>query len=212
MKYLFCLIFLLMFNYSMNGQEKFERFTINFGVTLPVYNSSANWHEFTLVPEAEFLLNLPLYKTIQLSTGIGIESGKHIAVEDDAHLLWVNDEIGWRPVEYRYYWNLDFLSIKVPVYVSVPINNSFIDAFTFGSGLGWLLSYKLTEEQRPNTSSIKINRSFLDLSFGVKKRLFRFNNVSLGCTPGIGYRAYLTHRNDWQNKCFLGELKFNINF
>ncbi|MDP3442321.1 MAG: hypothetical protein Q8T08_05610, partial [Ignavibacteria bacterium] len=203
---------LLMFNYSICGQEKYERFTINFGLTLPVYNSSFAYtvHELALVPDAEFLFNLPLYKTIQLSTGIGIESGKHIVLEDYAYVIWVNEEL--RKYEGTNYWNLDFVSIKVPVYVSVPINNSFIDAFTFGSGLGWLLNYKLTEEQRPNTSSIKINRSFLDLSFGVKKRLFRFNNVSLGCTPGIGYRAYLTHLNDWQNKCFLGELKFNINF
>ncbi|MDP3442811.1 MAG: hypothetical protein Q8T08_08130 [Ignavibacteria bacterium] len=212
MKYLFCLIFLLMFNYSICGQEKFERFTINFGLTLPVYNAPNTVDEFTIVPEIELLLNLPLFKTTILSTGIGIESGKHIVVEDYSHLGWVNDEIGWRPYKGRHYWNLDFLNIKMPVYVSVPLNNSFLDSFTFGSGLGWLLSYKLTEGQIPNTSSIKINRSFLDLSLGVKKKLFQFNQVSLSCTPGIGFRTYLTHRNDWQNKCFLGELKFNINF
>jgi hypothetical protein len=74
------------------------------------------------------------------------------------------------------------------------------------------LSYKLTEEQIPNTSSIKINRSFLDLSFGVKKKLLQFNKVSLSCTPVIGYRAYLTDHNDWQKKCFFGELKLNIDF
>jgi hypothetical protein len=100
----------------------------------------------------------------------------------------------------------------VPVYISILLNNSFIDSFTFGSGLGWLLSYKLTEEQKPNTSSIKINRSFLDLSFGVKKKLYQFNKLSLSCTPGISYRKYLTDRNDWQKKCFLGELELNINF
>lgn len=207
----FLLLLMSYSNYNW-GQEKFERFTINFGTTLPVYNSSANWHEFTLVPEAEFLLNLPLYKTVQFSTGIGIESGKHIAIEDVEKLVWRDDVKEWWPWSYRYYWNLDFVSMKVPVYVTVPLKNSFIDAFTFGASLGCLLSYKLTEESMPNTSGIKINRSFLDLSFGVTKRLFRFNNVSLGCTPGIGYRKYLTDRNDWQKKCFLGELKFNINF
>ncbi|MFA5328715.1 MAG: hypothetical protein WC384_13060 [Prolixibacteraceae bacterium] len=212
MKYLFCFIALLMFNYSMNGQEKFDRFTINFGLTHSVYKDSKSVEKFTFVPEVEFLFNLPLYKTIQLSTGIGIESGKHMATEDVAYLGWVNDEIGWRPYRGRNYWNLDFVSMKVPVYLSVPINNSFIDAFTFGSGLGWLLSYKLTEHQIPNTSSIKINRSFLDLSLGVKKKLFQINQVSLSCTPDIGYRTYLTDRNDWQKKCFFGELKLNINF
>lgn len=212
MKYLFCLIFLLMFNYSIYGQEKFDRFTINFGLTLPVYNSSFAYtvHELALVPDAEFLFNLPLYKTIQLSTGIGIESGKHIVLEDYAYVIWVNEEL--RKYEGTNYWNLDFISIKVPVYVLVSFNNSFIDALTFGSSVGRILSYKLTEEQRPNTSNIKINRSFLDLGFGVQKKLFQFNQVSVGCTLGIGHRAYLTHRNDWQNKCFLGELKFNINF
>ena len=212
MKYLFCFIALSMFSYSISGQEKFERFTINFGFTLPVYKAPNTLSELTVVPEVDFLLNLPLYKTIQLSAGIGIESGKHIVVEDVAHLLWVNDKIGWRPVEYRNNWNLNFLSMKVPVYVSVPFNNSFLDSFTFGSGLGWLLSYKLTEEATPNTSSIKINRSFLDLSFGVKKKLFQFNKLSLSCTPDIGYRAYLTDRNDWQKKCYFGKLKLNINF
>lgn len=201
-----------MFNYSMNGQEKFERFTINFGLTLPVYSAPNSVREFTIVPEVEFLLNLPLYKTIHLSTGIGIESGKHKVVEDVAKLVWRNDVKEWWPWSYRYYWNLDIVSMKVPVYVSVPFNNSFIDSFTFGSGLGWLLSYKLTEEGTPNTSSIKINRSFLDLSLGVKKKLAQFNQVSLGCSPGIGYRTYLSDRNDWQKKCFLGELKLNINF
>lgn len=173
----FLLLLMSYSNYNW-GQEKFERFTINFGLTLPVYKLPNTVKEFTVVPEVEFLLNLPLNKTIQLSTGIGIESGKHIVVEEEAHLLWVNDEIGWRPVEYINFWNLDFLSMKVPVYLSVPLNNSFIDSFTFGSGLGWLLSYKLTEEGIPNTSRIKINRSFLDLSFGVKKKLLQLNNVS----------------------------------
>ena len=212
MKYLFCFIALSMFSCSISGQEKFERFTINFGLTLPVYNAPNSVREFTLVPEVEFLFNLPLYKTIQLSTGIGIESGKHIVVEDVAKLVWRNDVKEWWPWRYTYYWNLDFLSIKVPVYLSVPLNNSFIDAFTFGSGLGWLLSYKLTDEGTPNTSFMKINRSFLDLSFGVKKKLFQFNQVSLSCTPDIGYRAYLTDYNDWQTKCYFGELKLNINF
>lgn len=209
-KYLLCLISFLAFSTFISGQEKFERFTINTGLTLPVYNSSANWHEFTLVPEVEFLFNLPLYKTIQLSTGIGIESGKHIVIEDVEKLVWRNDVKEWWPWSYRYYWNLDFVSMKVPVYATVSLNNSFLDAFTFGSGLGWLLSYKLTEEGTPNTSSIKINRSFLDLSFEMKKKLFQFNKVALGCSPGIGYRAYLTDRNDWQKKCFFGELKLNI--
>ena len=212
MKYLFCIISLLMFNYSIRGQEKFERFTINLGLTHPVYKDSNPVEKFTIVPEVEFLLNLPLYKTIKLSTGIGIESGKHNVVEEVAYLIWVNDQIGWRPYEGTNYWNLDFLSMKVPVCVSVPFNNSFLDSFTFGSGLGWLLSYQLTEHQTPNTSHIKINRSFLDLSFGVKKKLFQFNHVSLSCTPDIGYRAYLTDYNDWQKKCYFGDLKLNINF
>ncbi len=212
MKYLFCFISLLMFNFSMNGQEKFERFTINFGLTHPVYKDSNPVEKFTIVPEVEFLLNLPLYKTFQLSTGIGIESGKHIVVEDVAKLVWRNDVKEWWPYRGRNYWNLEFLSMKVPVYISVPLNNSFLDSFTFGYGLGWLLSYELIEEAMPNTSHIKINRSFLDLSFGVKKKLLQFNKVSLSCNPDIGYRAYLTDRNDWQKKCFLGELKINVNF
>jgi hypothetical protein len=201
----------LMFNYSMNGQEKFDRFIINFGLMSPVYSSNSVG-ELTLVPEVEFLLNIPLYKIIQLSTGIGIESGKHIVLENYSHLVWVNDEIGWRLYKNTYFWNLDFISMKVPVYISVPLKNTFFNAFTFGSGVGWLLSYQLTEESMPNTSNIKINRSFLDLSFGMKKKLFQFNQVSLSCTPDIGYRAYLTDRNDWQKECFLGELKLNINF
>ena len=212
MKYLFCFIALLMFHYSMSGQEKFERFTINFGLTLPVYDAPNTIGELTIVPEVELLLNLPFFNTAILSTGIGIESGKHIVVEDVAYLVWVNDKTGWLPYEGRNNWNLDFLSMKVPVYVSVPFNNSFFDSFTFGSGLGWLLSYELTEEQMPNTAKVKINRSFLDLSAGVKKKLFQFNKVSLSCTPAIGYRAYLSNHNDWQNKCFFGELKFNIGF
>jgi hypothetical protein len=209
----FFLLFISFSNFNW-AQEKFERFTVNVGTTLPVYNSSFAYavHELALVHDAEFLFNLPLYETIQLSTGIGIEFGKHIVVEDVAYLVWRNDVKEWWPYRGTNYWNLDFISMKVPVYLSVPLNNSFIDALTFGMGLGWLLSYKLTEEQKPNTSHIRINRSFLDLSFGVKKKLFQFNQVSLSCTPGIGHRAYLTHRNDWQNKCFLGELKFNINF
>lgn len=210
-KYLFCFIALLMFN-SIRGQENFERFTVNFGVMLPIYGSPNTIGEFTIIPEIDFLLNIPFYKTIKLSTGIGIESGKHIVLEDVAYLVWVNDEIGWRPYEGRNYWNLDFLSMKVPVNVSLPIPNSFIDSFSFGAGFGWLLNYQLTEEQTPNTSHIKINRSFLDLSFGVQKKLFQLNKVSMSFSPAIGYRAYLSDRNDWQDRCFLGEMKLNINF
>ena len=201
-----------MFNYSIRGQEKFDRFTIDFGLTLPVYSAPNSVREFTIVPNVEFLLNLPLYKTIRLSTGIGIESGKHIVVEEVAKLVWRNDVKEWWPYRGTNYWNLDFVSMKVPVYVSAFLNNSFIDAFTFGSGLGWLLNYKLTEDALPNTSHIKINRSFLDLSFGVKKKLFQFNKVSLSCNPGIGYRTYLSDYNDWQKKCYFGELKLNIGF
>ncbi len=209
----FLLLLLSYSNYNW-GQEKFERFTVNFGLTLPVYKSSFAYtvHERALVPDAEFLFNIPLYKIIRLSTGIGIESGKHIVVEEVAKLVWRNDVKEWWPYEGTNYWNLAFLSMKVPVYLTFPLNNSFIDSFTFGSGLGWLLSYKLTEESTPNTSSIKINRSFLDLSFGVKKKLFHFNKVLLSCTPDIGFRTYLTQRNDWQNKCFFCELKLNIDF
>lgn len=133
----FFLLFSSISDYNL-GQEKFERFIINVGTTLPVYNSSANWHEFTLVPEVEFLLNLPLYKTIQLSTGIGIESGKHIAIEDVEKLVWRDDVKEWWPWSYRYYWNLDFVSMKVPLYVSVSLDKFFIDSFTFGGSLGCL--------------------------------------------------------------------------
>lgn len=210
MRYLFCISTLLMFSFSMSGQEKFERFTINFGGMLPVYKSPNTIRELTIVPDAEFLLNLPLNTTIQLSTGIGIESGKHIVLEDVARLIWVND--GWRPYEGRNYWNLDFFSLKVPVYISMPFDNSFLDSYTFGVGFGYLLNYKLTEESLPNTSHIKINRSFLDISFGVKKQLFQFHKVSLGLSPDIGYRAYLSDHNDWQKKCFLIEMKLNMGF
>lgn len=210
-KYLFCFIALLMFN-SIRGQENFERFTVNFGVMLPIYGSPNTIGEFTIIPEIDFLLNIPFYKTIKLSTGIGIESGKHIVLEDVAYLVWVNDEIGYMPYEGTNYWNLDFLSMKVPVYISVPLNNFFLDSYVCGVGVGWLLNYKLTEESLPNTSHIKINRTFLDLSFGVKKRLFQFNKLSLGFSPVIGYRTYLSDRNEWQKKFFFGELKFNVNF
>jgi len=212
MKYLFCFIALLMFNYSICGQEKFERFTINFGLTLPVYYTPNTLREFPIVPEVELLVNLPLYETVLFSTGIGIESGRHFVAENVAKLVWVNDKIGWVPYRRINYWNLNFLSMKVPVYLSVPLSNSFLDSYAFGTSLGWLLNYKLTAEGTPNTSHIKINRSFLDLSFGVKKKLFQFNKVSLSCTPDIGYRVYLTYLNDWQKNCFFGELKLNIDF
>ena len=211
-KYLFCIIAFLMFHYSMCGQENFEKFTINLGLTHAVYIGSNPVEKFSIVPEAEFLINLPLHKTIKLSTGIGIESGKHYIAEEVAYLVWVESRNGWWPYEGTNYWNLDLLSMKVPVYASVPFNNSFLDSFTFGAGLGWILNYKLTEHQTPNTSHIKINRSFLDLSFGVQKKLFQFNKVSLGLSPDIGYRIYPSDRNDWQKKCFFGELKMNFNF
>lgn len=210
MKPLFCIVALLIMTHSIRGNEKFKQITINFGGILPVYKSPNTIRELTIVPDAEFLLNLPLNTTIQLSTGIGIESGKHIVLEDVARLIWVND--AWKPYEVRYYWNLDFLSMKVPIYVSMPFYNSFLNSYTFGVGFGYLLNYKLTEESLPNTSHIKINRSFLDLSFGVKKQLFQFNKVSLGLSPEIGYRAYLSDHNNWLKKCFFGELKFNVSF
>lgn len=194
------------------GQKRIERFTVKVGATLPISDSYANLNEYTLVPEAEFLVNLPLYKAIQFSTGIGIESGKHIILEDVDGLVWRDDVKEWWPGTYSYRWNLDFVSMKVPVYLSLSFKKFFIDSFTFGYGLGWLTSYKLTEESIPNTSSIKINRTFREFSFGVTKRLFRFKKLSVGCTPGISYRSYLTDRNDWQKKCVLGEMKFNINF
>lgn len=194
------------------GQEKFDRFTINLGLTVPFYNSSSSLDLTPAVPEVEFLYNIPLYNIIQLSTGIGIESGKHIVVEEVAKLAWREDVKEWWPYRATNYWNLDFCSMKVPVYLTLPLNNSFIDSFMLGYGFGWLLSYELTEERTPATYWVKINRSFFDFSLGIKKTLFHFNKVSLSCNPGIGYRDYITDHNDWQQKCFLGELKFNVNF
>ena len=211
MKYIFCLIALFMLQNSMGAQEKFERYTINLGLMLPVYGAPNTPWEYTLVPEGEFLVNLPLGKTTKLSTGIGIESGKHIIVEDEARLTYV-EPYGWVPYEGRNFWDLEFISMKVPVYFSVPFNNSFLDAITLGSGLGWLVTYDLTEDQILNTSHIKINRSYLDLSFGVKKKLFQFNKLSLSLNPQIGYRAYLNNYNNWQKKCFLAEVKLNVSF
>lgn len=205
---------LLLMSYSNYnwGQEKFERFTVNFGLSVPFYNSSSSLDLTPAVPEIEFLYNIPLYNIIQLSTGIGLESGKHIVVEDVSKLVWVESLKDYRPWSYTYYWNLDFSSMKVPFYLTLPLNNSFIDSFTLGYGFGWLLSYKLTEETTPATYWVKINRSFFDFSLGVKKKLFQINKVSVSCNPGIGYRDYITDRNNWQQKCFLGELKFNVNF
>lgn len=52
----------------------------------------------------------------------------------------------------------------------------------------------------------------MNLNIGVKKELFQFNRLTLGCTPTFGYSYYLTNHNDWQKKCFLAELKFNFAF
>lgn len=202
----------LLLNLHLKGQEKFERFTINFGGTIQVFKSPNGMDRPIIVPQAEFLLNLPVSKTSQLLTGINIESGKHVILEDEAYLIYVNDKIGWVPYEGRNYWNLNFLTLKVPVYFSGSLNDFFLDAYTFGVGAGWLSMYKLTEEQMPDTSHEKINRSFLDFSFGVQKDLLHFNTTSLGLTPAIGYRVYLTDHNDWQKKFFFGQLKFNVNF
>lgn len=190
------------------GQEKFERFTVNFGLSVPFYKSPNTVRELTFVPEIELLYNIPLYNVIQLSTGIGIESGKHIVVEDVAKLVWREDVKEWWPYSRTTYWNLEFLSMKVPLYFSIPLNKFIIDSFTFGSSLGWFLNYEII----PHTSKTRINQSFWDLNLGVNKKLFKFNRISIDCSPGIGYRNYLSDRNNWQQKCFLGELKFNVNF
>jgi hypothetical protein len=86
-----------------------------------------------------------------------------------------------------------------------------MDSFVAGADFGWIWKYDLSEHATPDVSLIKINRYFMDFSFGLQKQLYQIKKLSFGLSPFVGYRGYLSNNNEWQKGYFFYQLKFNIN-
>ncbi len=205
------LIVLLISDVIIHAQEKFEKFTVNLGLTHPVHYVPNNIYTFTIDPEIELLMNFRIFSITTLSAGFGMQYGDHVRIKEVNKLVMV-DDIGLRPWKYTYHWNLNFLSIKVPAFIRVPLSNSFLDSYVGGISFGWFWKYNLTERNIPNTSNVKINRSYLDFSLGVRKNLCQADNLSISLSPFLGYLIYFSDNNDWQKNYIFSRIKFNFNF
>jgi len=211
MKSFYCLITFLLFSIINCAQESNEKITINFGISHPILNGRTYASlKYKVDPEIEVLYNFRISNNTKLSTGVGIQYGNHYRIEEVSKLVMV-DGIGLRPWEYTYHWKLNSLSIKAPIFITIPFNNSYIDYFSTGVSLGRFWNYNLTEQNIPNTSHIKINRSYMDFSFGVMKNLSQSEKTSIYLSPILGFRTYFTDLNNWQKNYVFYQLKFNIN-
>lgn len=211
MKNLLILSILLFFTFKVNAQEKFEKFTVNLGLTHPIHYVPNYMYKFTIDTEIELLMNFRIFENSILSAGLGLQSCEHIRIEEVSHLVWV-DGIGLLPYEFTNYWNLKFLSAKVPVYIAFPFKNSFLESYIAGFSLGRYWNINLSEKSTPNPPQIKIDRNYLDFNFGVKKNLYQTDKLSINLSPYLGYLIYLTDYNDWQKNYIFFQIKFNINF
>ena len=141
MKSILYLLILLSFNFKAIAHEKFS---VNIGITHPVLYVPNTMYKLTIDPEIGLLMNFRFFKVNTISTGFGMQYGEHTRIKEVSKLVMV-DNVGLRPWKYTYHWNLNFLSIKIPVFITVPLNNSFLDSYVGGISFGWFWKYNLTE-------------------------------------------------------------------
>jgi hypothetical protein len=214
MKNLVFLTILLIFNFKITAQDKKEWITFNFGLTHPIFTYPAYYeHKYTLNPEIEMLLNFPVFETIKLSTGCGLQFGEYNSREEVSKLL-PDNEGDLYPWEYTYDWKLSFTSLYIPIMIEIPINNSFLNSFIAAIDIGKLIKYDLSEKHIRDVSYEKINRYYLDWNFGLKKDILQSKLQTVSLSPYIGFRTYLTKNNSWQkNHFFYGvKLSYSIKF
>lgn len=204
----FC-IFLLTFNGIINAQEKFEKFTVSAGLTLPVPIITSNYYSL-LDCEIGFLMNFKIFGNKILSTGLGLQYGEHVTQEEVGWLTMVNG----KPNVYKGigYWNLDFISTEIPVIFTVPFKKAFFDSYLVGFSFGQYWNTNLTRTNIPDNLQIKINKTYMDFNLGVKKNLFVSKKLTINLSPTLGYLFYLSDFNDWQKNYIFSQIKFNFNF
>ncbi len=212
MKYLHCIIITILFYYTVNAQEDISRIAVNFGFTYPVLTKHANESiNIKVDNEIEALYNFKISNNSKLSTGVGFQYGIHHKTQEAEKVMMV-DGVGSLPWKYTYYWKLTSLSIKVPMILTVPFKNSYIDFFSTGVSVGRVLNYNLTERNIINPTQIEINRIYMDYSFGVMKYLGQDEKVSIGLSPTLGFRTYFTDFNDWQKNYVFASLNLFFYF
>lgn len=207
------LLGLLLFIFSIqfiNAQEQFQRISVNFSLSHPILKK--NYfpdYRYYLDQEIEVLLNFKAGKSAILSTGIGVQQGEHYRQEETT-FTWF-DESYWRSSGFIYNWKLKFKSVLVPINILVPINNFVLDYYAVNSGIGWIYKYDLSEHHKTDVSDIDINKSFLDLSFGIGKKIFQSREIFFSLSPIVGSRIYLSNNNNWQKSYLFYQIKFNVN-
>lgn len=208
MKYLLIFTLLTICTF-INAQEKFERYTINLELTHPIINSDTYDEYYFLNPEIEVLTNFRIADSTKISTGIGLQFGQQHRVQEVNKIVTVDsNSIPWN---YTYHWILSLLSVKVPIHINVPLNNSFLDFCVGGVSFGWFWKYNLSENNVTSNSDIKIDRSFLNFSFGIGKELSHSDNMSIAFSPILGYQTRFSHLNDWQKNYIFYQFKLSIN-
>jgi len=195
---------------KINAQDRFERLSVNFGLTHPILNSNDYNENYIIDPEIEVLMNFRILNKTTLSTGFGMHYREHTRAKEVNEIVMVDSIL--RPWNFKYQWKLNFISIKLPVFITIPVNNSFLDSYVGGISLGWICKYDITKNTKPIESDIKLNRYYIDFSFGVRKELSQSDKLSVAISPILGYQTYFSEHNKWQKDCIFYQLKLIINF
>jgi hypothetical protein len=202
-------IFLLTFNVVTNAQEKFERFTISAGLTIPVPLATRHYNSL-LDYEFELLMNFKILGNTTLSTGLGFQYGEHVSAEEVSWLTTVNGKLNvYKGIGY---WNLEFMNTEIPVFFTIPFKKAFFDSYLAGFSFGQYWNINLTRINIPGNSQIKINKTYMDFNLGVKKSLYQAEKFTISLSPSLGYLFYLSDYNDWQKNYIFSQIKFNFNF
>lgn len=215
MKRALLLIVFIMFSvkqFKGLAQDHTEKITIDFGISQPFLKKQENESlNYKVDYEIEVLYNFRISNSIKLSTGVGIQSENHYKTQEVGKVVMVDGD-GLSPWKYTYHWKLNSLSIKAPIFITIPFNTSYINYFSTGVSLGRFWKYNLTEQGIINPPHIKINRFYMDYSFGVMKKLAQDEKISIYISPMLGFRTYFTDFNNWQKNYVFCQLKLNINF
>ncbi|PIF05258.1 MAG: hypothetical protein CSA36_07745 [Draconibacterium sp.] len=212
----FVFLILFLFVIETNAQDKKYGLTLNIGVNsqlidfkpFPPSHGSKSIYELRLNPTAEVLANFSVLRKYRLYTGLGIEHGRHLALQHIAKLVYV-DEFNSHPYQATYRWYLNYTSLYFPVYFEAPLN-LFFENFYTGIRIGRLLKYNLSERSR-DTSKVKVNRNYIEFGIGLKKA-FTIIGQNFAVSPYVGYRKYTSDLNKFQKNYPFLEIKFSTNF
>ena len=183
-------------------KEISKAITINFGISYPFHGAV---FDLLINPKLEVLLYNRKFENSIMSIGLGFQYGNHIWIEEYAYLADVNGE-PW-PTRGAYSWHLNFYSLSMPVYFTIPLSNVFFETIVPGFSLGRNFRNNLSEKLIHDVEDERLNKTYLNLNIGIKKNLYK-NMVSI--IPSLGRMNYLTENNTWQKGYFFSELTLQV--